>query len=161
MLFLKEFFEKVDLEKKQHTKKCFWKITQNAKTYAFYYFFQHECSLTKYYILTLYLLESSADNFCKQFGPRSGPTKCRAWSGSKMFDTDGIPERIFRKGWFWQKITRQQKSTKNCPGGRVKFFICCSHESWLVNSCHFCLFLVYLLFCLVLCMYLLFSHNLL
>ena len=29
-------------------------------------------------ILTLYLLMSSADNFCKQFGPRSGPTKCRA-----------------------------------------------------------------------------------
>ena len=30
---------------------------------------------------------SSADNRCKQFGPRSGPTKCGAWSGSKMFDT--------------------------------------------------------------------------
>ena len=29
----------------------------------------------------------SADNLCKQFGPRSGPTKCRAWSGSKLFDT--------------------------------------------------------------------------
>ena len=28
--------------------------------------------------LTLYLLVSSADNLCKQFGPRSGPTKCRA-----------------------------------------------------------------------------------
>ena len=28
-------------------------------------------------ILTLYLLVSSADNFCKQFGPRSGPTKLR------------------------------------------------------------------------------------
>ena len=26
--------------------------------------------------LTLYLLVSSADNFCKQFAPRSGPTKC-------------------------------------------------------------------------------------
>ena len=29
----------------------------------------------------------SADNLCKQFGPRPGPTKCQAWSGSKMFDT--------------------------------------------------------------------------
>ena len=28
-------------------------------------------------------------------GPRSGPTKCRAWSGSKLFDTDGFPERMF------------------------------------------------------------------
>ena len=30
---------------------------------------------------------SSACYFCKQFGPRSGPTKRRAWSGSKLFDT--------------------------------------------------------------------------
>ena len=28
-------------------------------------------------IITLYLLVSSADNFCKQFGSRSGPTKYR------------------------------------------------------------------------------------
>ena len=28
--------------------------------------------------LTLYHLVSSADNFCKQFGLRSGPTKCQA-----------------------------------------------------------------------------------
>ena len=43
--------------------------------------------------LTIYLLVtfSSADQFCKQFGPRSGPTKRRAWSGSKLFDTVGIP----------------------------------------------------------------------
>ena len=32
------------------------------------------------------LLVPSADNLCKQFGPRSGPTKCRAWSRSKPFD---------------------------------------------------------------------------
>ena len=30
---------------------------------------------------------SFADNFCKQFWPRSGPTKCWAWSGTKLFDT--------------------------------------------------------------------------
>ena len=28
--------------------------------------------------LTLYLQVLYADNFCKQFGPRSGPTECRA-----------------------------------------------------------------------------------
>ena len=28
----------------------------------------------------------SADNLCKQFGPRSGPTKCQARSGSKLSD---------------------------------------------------------------------------
>ena len=40
----------------------------------------------KRHSLTLYLLVSSADKFCKQFGPRLGPTTCRAWSGSKLFD---------------------------------------------------------------------------
>ena len=37
-------------------------------------------SPAKLHVFTLYLhvLVSSADNFCKQFGPRSGPTKCRA-----------------------------------------------------------------------------------
>ena len=29
----------------------------------------------------------SADNLCKQSGPRSDPTKCPACSGSKLFDT--------------------------------------------------------------------------
>ena len=37
--------------------------------------------------LTLYLPVSSADYLYKQFGPRSGHTKCLAWSGSKLFDT--------------------------------------------------------------------------
>ena len=39
------------------------------------------------FILTLFLLVAPADNFCKQLGPRSGPTKCRALSWSKLFDT--------------------------------------------------------------------------
>ena len=43
--------------------------------------------VSNYYILTLYRLVSSDDNFCKQFGSRSGPTECRARSGSKLFDT--------------------------------------------------------------------------
>ena len=34
-----------------------------------------------------FLPAMSADNLCKQFGPRSGPTKCWAWSGSKLFDS--------------------------------------------------------------------------
>ena len=43
----------------------------------------------------------SADNLCKQFGPRSGPTKCQACSGFKLFDnSDGIPVRIFQKDDF-------------------------------------------------------------
>ena len=35
--------------------------------------------------LTFCLPVSSTDDFCKQFGPRSGPTKRRARSGSKLF----------------------------------------------------------------------------
>ena len=40
---------------------------------------------------------SSADNLCKQFGPRSGPTECRFWSGSKLFDTQSDLERNLKK----------------------------------------------------------------
>ena len=36
-------------------------------------------------------------NLCKQFGPRSGLTKCQSWSGSKLFDNlKGIFERNFQ-----------------------------------------------------------------
>ena len=58
--------------------------------------------------LTLYQLMWSTDNLCKQFGPRLGPTKCWAWSGSKLLDTqkwDGIPERIFQKKLISKKIS--------------------------------------------------------
>ena len=58
--------------------------------------------------LTLYLV-SSAGNIHKQFGSRSGPTFCRAWSGSKLFETDGIPKRVFQKSWFWKKLADDKK----------------------------------------------------
>ena len=58
-----------------------------------------------FFTQTLYLLVPSADIFCKQSGTRSGLTKCQAWSGFKLFDTQGIPERIFRKGEFWKKLS--------------------------------------------------------
>ena len=53
--------------------------------------------LTNKMVLTLCFLVSSADNLGKQFGLRSGTTTHRAWSGSKLFDTDGIPEKVFWK----------------------------------------------------------------
>ena len=62
----------------------------------------------------------SADYLCKQFGPRSGSTKCRAWSGSKLFDTPMVFLKEFckkvefeknqqttKKAW---KITQEAKS---------------------------------------------------
>ena len=59
--------------------------------------------------LTLRLLVSSADNFCKQFRSRSGLTKCQAWSGSKLFDT-----LIKYLKEFFQKIDfeKNQQTTK-------------------------------------------------
>ena len=82
---------------------------------------------------TLYLLVSSADNFCKQFEPRSGPTffckqfeprpgptKCRAWSGSILFDTLMVFLNIFSKKVSFEKtISRWPKSMQNYPVDKV------------------------------------------
>ena len=56
---------------------------------------------------------TSADSLCKQFGPRSGPTKSLSWSGSRLFDTDSVPQRIFWKSEFWKKISRWQQKHAN------------------------------------------------
>ena len=41
----------------------------------------------------------STDKPCKQFGPKSDPTRCRALAVSKLFDTLMIFQKIiFRKG---------------------------------------------------------------
>ena len=74
----------------------------------------------KVLIKTLRLLVSSADNFCKQFGTRSCPTKCRAWSGSKLFATLVVllSEGIFQKKLIFKKFSRRQKSTKNYRVGK-------------------------------------------
>ena len=66
-------------------------------------------------ILSLCVLMSSADDLCKQFGPRSGPTKCRAWSGSKQFDTLMVfPKEFFEKVDF-EKNQQTAKNHENCP----------------------------------------------
>ena len=50
---------------------------------------------------------------CKQFGPRSGLTKCRAWSGSKLFDTLTVFLKEFFQKICSEKISRWLKSMKN------------------------------------------------
>ena len=52
---------------------------------------------------------SSADDLCKQFVPRLGPTKRWAWPGSKLFDTVITPDLFFEKYEF-EKINRRQKA---------------------------------------------------
>ena len=64
------------------------------------------------------LLVSSADKLCKQFGPRSGPKKCRAWSGSKLFDTLKVFQKEFFKKFTFRKTSRWQKSMRNYPVGK-------------------------------------------
>ena len=68
-------------------------------------------------ILTLYPLFSdnilsSADNLSKQFGSRSGPPWCQAWSGPKLFDSLLIHKWKKWKRDF-QKISRQNSTCLN------------------------------------------------
>ena len=61
---------------------------------------------------------SSADNACKQFGPRSGPTKCRASSGSKLIDILVEFLKEFFKKVDFEKLSRQQIGIQNFPAGK-------------------------------------------
>ena len=59
---------------------------------------------------------SSADNFCKQFGPRSGPIESRPWSRSKQFDSLIVfMKEFFEKVNFEKKSVNDNKSMKNYP----------------------------------------------
>ena len=67
--------------------------------------------------LNLYLLVSTADNLCKQFGPRSGPTNRRACSWSKLLDF----LMVFLKEFFNIvdfEVSRQQKNVKKISGDK-------------------------------------------
>ena len=66
--------------------------------------------------LTHYLLVSSADNFANSLEPdqaQQNPTKCCAWSGSKLFDTLIAFLKEFFKNVYFEKISRQQQKKKN------------------------------------------------
>ena len=55
----------------------------------------------------------SADNIGKQFGPRSGPMNCQAWSGSKLFDILMVfLKEIFQKVNFEKKSADDKKAWK-------------------------------------------------
>ena len=68
-------------------------------------------------LTTLYLLVLSADNFCKQFGSRSGLTKRRAWFGSKLFDR-WYSLQILSKKLILKKAADDKKTCKNFPAGK-------------------------------------------
>ena len=54
----------------------------------------------------------SAENLYKQFGPRPGPTNCRAWSAPKLFDILMVVLGVF----FFEKVDFEkcQQTTKTC-----------------------------------------------
>ena len=61
--------------------------------------------------LTLYLLKSQNVNIWRKFGHRSGPTRRRIWSSSKLFET----LMVFLKEFF-EKVgfEKNQHTTKTC-----------------------------------------------
>ena len=67
---------------------------------------------------TLCLQVLSADNLCRLFGPRSGPTKCRAKSGSKLFDTLSVFLKEFFEKVDFEKNWPTTKSMQNSPEGK-------------------------------------------
>ena len=65
----------------------------------------------------------SADNLCKQFGPRSDPTNCCPQSGSNLFDTQMVfLEAFLEKSDFKenQQTINRKKHEKFPRGQRVK-----------------------------------------
>ena len=61
--------------------------------------------------LTLNLPVSSADNFCKLFGARSGPTTCRAWSDSKLFNALMVVLKEFEEK---DDLEKKSQMTNTC-----------------------------------------------
>ena len=73
-----------------------------------------------YSLLYFYLL-TSADNLCKQFGPRAGLTKCRSWSGFELFDTMIVLLKEFFEKVHFEKNSADDKKKvmKKYPACRV------------------------------------------
>ena len=67
--------------------------------------------------LTLWLLLLSAENrtFANNFGPRSGPTKCCAWSGSKLFDIEMVFMKEFIEMLIFKNNQQTAQSMQNYP----------------------------------------------
>ena len=67
------------------------------------------------------LLLSYAGDLCKQFRPRSGPTECWSWSGSKLLDTLIVFVKEFFEFFFLKKVNQQEEKHEKLPSmQRVK-----------------------------------------
>ena len=72
-----------------------------------------DCRLPCLNFKTLHLPVPSADNLCKQFKSLSGWKRCRAWFGSKLFDTQIVFQKEFLGTIDFEN--RWSKSIKNYP----------------------------------------------
>ena len=63
----------------------------------------------------MFLLVLSAGNFCKQFVPRSGPTKHWAWPESDLFDT----QMVVLKELFYKVDFEEKKSAGNNKAWKI------------------------------------------
>ena len=67
------------------------------------------------------MMVSTADDFCNQFGCRSGLTKPGPNLDPNCFDTNGISERIFFKNVDFEKYQQIKKKHEKLPSRqRVK-----------------------------------------
>ena len=75
----------------------------------------------------------SATDLCKQFGPRSGPTKCLDWSGAKT----SVPERIFKTVNFEKKsqpMTKNYEKLTSMQRFKFSMQLCCRSKFWSDSS---------------------------
>ena len=73
----------------------------------------------------------SADNLCKQFGSRPGPTFCRSWSGAILFDTLIVFLKEFFEKVNFEKSQQTTIKVKNYPA--CKEWRCWCADLW--RSC--------------------------
>ena len=75
---------------------------------------------------------SSADDLCKQFGHRSGPTECKAWSGSKLLDTLMVFLKEFFKNVDFEKKSAVDKY-RVAKELTIKALMCCGVVIFVVH----------------------------
>ena len=101
----------------RNVKSCFLEKKSKKKNSKYYLlkFLPRIISINSFPTSGNFFFLSSADNLCKQFGPRSGSMFYQAWSGSKLFDTLMVFWKIFLKLLIKKKICRRQKIIQNYP----------------------------------------------
>ena len=75
-------------------------------------------------------LPANVDNFCEQFGPRSGLTKYQALSGSKLFDTLMVFLRCFENNNLKKNLQTTTKNHEELPSNLQRSPFLSSNVGW-------------------------------